>query len=118
MGKVLKWVGIVLGGLVGVVVVAALVLFLVANGRVNKTYDIAVASVVAPPGDASLERGRHFVESIGSCTECHGADLSEDVITDDTMFGTVVASNLTSGQGAASADRTATSTMCGPSATA
>ena len=74
-------------------------MFLIANGRVNKTYGIAVATVAASPGEASSERGRHLVESIGSCTECHGDDLSGDIVADDAMFGTIVASDLTSGRG-------------------
>lgn len=99
MGKILKWIGIVLGGLVGAIVVVVAVVFLIANGRVNKTYDIAVAAVVNPPGEAAVERGQHLAESIGSCTECHGDGLSGDLVVDDPMFGTVVATNLTSGRG-------------------
>ena len=40
MKKALKWIGIVLGGLVGLLVLAAVVLYAIGSSRLNKTYDI------------------------------------------------------------------------------
>ena len=37
MKKAFKWIGIVLGSLVGLILVAALTLFLMGNARLNKT---------------------------------------------------------------------------------
>ena len=44
--KVLKWIGIVLGGLVGLIVVALVVVYFVAGARLNKTYEIQPQAVV------------------------------------------------------------------------
>ena len=39
MKKVFKWVGIVLGSLVGLILVAGVALFAMGNARLNKKYD-------------------------------------------------------------------------------
>ncbi len=97
--KILKWVGIVLGSLIGIVVIAAVVLYFVGSNKVNKTYDIEVAAVTVPTGEQAIERGRHFVEAIGLCMLCPTENLGGEIMGDDPLFGTLVARNLTSGQG-------------------
>ena len=53
-----------------------------------------------PTGDQAIERGRHFVEAIALCQECHGEDLSdEDKLEEDPLFGTCSPRNLTPGRG-------------------
>ena len=115
--KVLKWVGIVMGGLVAVIVVAVVALYFIGGSRLSKTYEIQVSTVAVPEGSEALARGRHVVESIGLCTECHGDNLAGEVMEDDLMFGRLVAQNLTSGR-VESDPATATSTSSGPFATA
>ena len=97
--KILKWFGIVLGGLIGLIIVAVVVLYFIGGSRVNKTYEIQVASITVPTDEQSIERGRHVVESMSLCTECHGEDLSGDILEDDPVFGTFAPRNLTPGQG-------------------
>ena len=98
--KVLKWGGIVLGGLIGVLVIALAVLYFIGSGKVNKTYDVEVVAVTVPTGDQAIERGRHFVEAIALCQECHGDNLSgEDNLEEDPLFGTYSPRNLTPGRG-------------------
>jgi mono/diheme cytochrome c family protein len=99
MLKILKWVGIAIGGLVGVIVIALVVLYLLGGRRVNKDYDIAVAPVVVPDDAAAVARGKHFIESLGLCQECHTDNLGGEVLEDDPVFGKLVPSNLTSGKG-------------------
>ncbi|MDA1189424.1 MAG: c-type cytochrome [Chloroflexi bacterium] len=98
MKRVLKWLGIVLGGLIVVIGIFILVVFLLANSKVNKSYTIE-AAVTVPDDQISIERGRHLVETIGLCVECHGDDLAGDLLSDDPVFGTIAPRNLTSGQG-------------------
>ena len=53
-----------------------------------------------PTDDQAIERGRHFVEAVALCQECHGDDLSgEDKLEEDLLFGTYSPRNLTPGQG-------------------
>ena len=67
--------------------------------RVNKDYNIQVASIAIPTDEAAVERGRHLVETIGICSQCHGDGLRGDILSEDPLFGTLAPPNLTSGVG-------------------
>jgi mono/diheme cytochrome c family protein len=97
MRKALRWTGIVLGGLVGLVVLAVLGLYFVGSRRIGRRYDIQPASIVIPSDAAALEAGRHWTAIL--CVECHGEDLSGDVLIDDSTIGYVPTPNLTAGAG-------------------
>jgi hypothetical protein len=97
--KIVKWVGIVVGSLVGLLVVAVVFLILLGSMRVNKAYEIQLASIPIPTDAVAIERGRHFVETVGLCSECHGDQLQGDIIEEDPVFGTIAPPNLTSGAG-------------------
>lgn len=97
MRRVLKWLGIVLGSIVGFVVLAVLALFIRGNMRLNATHK-APDTLVAGFGDsASLARGEHIMR-IHSCQVCHGEKL-EGTIFLDIPPALAVASNLTPGRG-------------------
>ena len=102
--KVLKWVGIALGGLVGVLVVLILVLLFIGGSRVNKTYDVTVAGVTVPTDANSAARGEHIVRSYGLCVECHGEKLEGELLDEDPVFGRIAPSNLTGGLGGVGGD--------------
>ncbi len=74
-------------------------MYLIGSSRLNKVYDVQVAAVPIPSGPAAIARGKHLVESIGLCAECHGDNLSGDILEDDPLFVTLAPSNLTSGRG-------------------
>ena len=98
MKKVFKWVGIVLGSLIGLVLVAGAVLYIVGNARLNKTYDFPPSNITIPTDAASIEYGKHRAESL--CQGCHGADLSGiSNWFDGGPLGTIDSANLTSGEG-------------------
>jgi cytochrome c553 len=99
MKKVLKWIGIVLGSLVALLVVAAAVLYILGSARINKTYAIQPAAIAIPTDDAAIARGQHLVEALTFCKGCHGEQLEGDVFDDEPMIATFYAPNLTSGQG-------------------
>ena len=93
------WAGSILGGLVALLVLVIAMLYIIGTSRINKVYDVEVAAIAIPSGPAAVERGRHLVESIGLCVECHGENLGGDILEDDPLFGTLAPSNLTSGRG-------------------
>jgi len=98
MKKVFKRIGIVLGSLVGLILVAALVMFLMGNARLNKTYDFPPTNLTIPTDAASIARGQHIAETL--CEGCHSPDLSG--INDwfeGGPLGTIDSANLTSGAG-------------------
>lgn len=92
--KILKWTGVVVGVLIGVVVVAAVVVW-IAGGRVlARQWEIPPATITIPDDSASVEEGRRLAATRG-CTGCHDADLSGDMLFDDPMIAKVWSPNLT-----------------------
>lgn len=102
MKRVLKWTGIVLAGLIGVVLLVALAGYFVSNRRLNRRYDIAVEPIPIPSDATSLEEGRRLTVIRGcGAGDCHASDFSGGVLLDDPMIGHVYPPNLTSGAGSA-----------------
>lgn len=99
MRGVLKWLGIILGGLLAVLLVAFGIVYFQSEAMQNKTYETPAISVSVPTDAATLERGRHLVTVVSDCTGCHGADLSGTAVVDDPAIGRILAPNLTAGQG-------------------
>lgn len=98
MKTVFKWLGIVLGSLIGLVLVAGVVLYVIGNARLNKTYDIPPSNITLPTDAASIEFGKHRAETL--CEGCHTADLSgENNWFNAGPLGTIDSANLTSGAG-------------------
>lgn len=105
MRKFFKWLGIILGSLVGLILLVLLGLYTSATFRLNKTYSIQAETIAIPTDAASLEHGRQWVES-GVCAYCHGSDLAGTAFLDDPMLGTIPARNLTPGEGGAGSEFT------------
>jgi mono/diheme cytochrome c family protein len=98
MKKVFKWIGIVLGSLIGLILLAGGVLFLIGNARLNKTYEFPPSNLTIPADEAGIARGEHRVETL--CVGCHGDDLSGVKNWFDAgPIGTIDSANLTSGEG-------------------
>jgi mono/diheme cytochrome c family protein len=93
MMRVLKWIGIVLGGLIVVVVVAALGLSIAGNAKLHKTREVPNDAVTIPTDETSLARGKQIVT--GVCSGCHGPDLTGMPLLADPSIGTIYAANLT-----------------------
>jgi len=97
MSRVLKWIGIVLGSLLGLVLAVGIVLVLLGNSRLNKTYDFPSSNIVVPTDEASVANGKHWAEAL--CQGCHGSDLGGTVQWFKAgPLGTVDAANLTGGE--------------------
>lgn len=100
MKKVFKWIGIVLGSLIGLIIVTGLVLFLMGNARLNKVYTFEPSNLTIPTDEASIAYGKHRVESL--CAGCHGPDLSGvEGWFNAPPIGMIDSANLTSGEGGA-----------------
>ena len=98
MKKAFKWIGIVIGSALGLILVAAAALFFIGNSRLNKTYDFPPSDIVIPTDAESIAYGKHRAETL--CQGCHGADLGG--ITDwfnAPPLGTIDSANLTAGEG-------------------
>ena len=98
MKRVFKWVGIVLGSLIVLILVAGVVLYFIGNARLNKTYEIPPSNITTPTDAASIEFGKHRAETL--CEGCHGADLSGiNNWFSAGPLGTIDSVNLTPGAG-------------------
>jgi mono/diheme cytochrome c family protein len=91
--KVLKWIGVVLAGLVVLVFLAAVGLSFAGGAKLNKTRNIQAEEIPIPTDQAALVRGQFLVDTI--CTSCHGPDLSGDVLIDEPGLVTVYTANIT-----------------------
>lgn len=63
MKKVLKWIGIVLGSLVGLILAAGIALYVIGTARMSKVYTIEPSNLTLPTDAESIEFGKHRVET-------------------------------------------------------
>lgn len=96
--KILKWAGIVVGVLVGLVVIALATIYFSVEIRLNRTYTFTPEKVEVPTDAASIAEGKRQVTMRG-CSVCHGPDLAGRAMIDDPKIAIVYAANLTSGKG-------------------
>jgi mono/diheme cytochrome c family protein len=98
MKPVLKWSARVLGGLVGLVVLALAVVYGISEARIRKSYDIQVSPLVLRTDAETVKRGRHIAVTRG-CVDCHTESFGGSVFIDAPPVARLFASNLTSGDG-------------------
>ncbi len=107
MKKALQWTAIILGGLIGLVVVAAAVLLGLGRARFYETFEVEAPALAIPTDTAALARGEHLVTAVAHCGYCHGDDLAGDIVVDrPNAVGVIVAPNLTAGAGGIGASYT------------
>lgn len=96
--KILKWIGIVLAGLVGLLALAFVVLYFIGGAKINKQYDIPAETISIPTDAEAIQRGEHLA-TIFICTRCHTENLSGEVYFDVPGMVSIPTPNLTSGAG-------------------
>ncbi len=99
MKRIFKWIGIVLGALVLLVVAALLIIYFIAGQRLNQTYVFTTPALPISTDEVTLTRGKHLVETVSECTGCHSPDFSGRAFWEDGMMGFLYSANLTSGEG-------------------
>ena len=97
MLKALKWTGIALGGLLGLLLLVVLVLFIVGRSKAASAPDVATKPYTIPTDSASIARGRHVATAFNGCTECHGPDLGGREFPTPAVLVKMAAPNLTKG---------------------
>jgi mono/diheme cytochrome c family protein len=105
--KFLRWIGIALGSLLGLLILAFVVLYIAGSVEWNKlhgTYDVPVESIMIPTDQASIQRGEH-IATIHMCQDCHMDNFSGQ---SDGSAAMIILSvpNLTSGAGGVGAANT------------
>src|SRR6266508_4180144 len=105
--KILKWIGIVLGNLIGLLVLAFAILYIIGSVKWNKMhgkYDVPVETIPIPTDQAFLFRGEH-IATIRMCRQCHLENLSGQTAGAPILV-TLSVPNLTSGTGGVGATNT------------
>ncbi len=97
--KVSKWAAVAVGGLVGLIVVAVVVIWFVVGNRLDETFDIQAEPIPIPESAPSAATGWPLFLVSAGCQECHEDDLGGDIMEENLAFGRIVAPNLTSGRG-------------------
>jgi mono/diheme cytochrome c family protein len=92
-----KWLGIALGALLLLTVIAGTGFGLLGRARLHAMPSPPPALAELPVDSAVVAHGEHLVTIFG-CRGCHGADLGGRVVV-DMPLGRFVAPNLTSGEG-------------------
>jgi len=98
--KNFKWIGMVSGSLVGLLVLAFVVLYIIGSvkwSRMHGKYDVPAETITVPTDEASIARGEH-VATLHLCRICHTEALSGQSVSVPGML-TLAIPNLTSGAG-------------------
>ena len=89
--KILKWVGVVLGIIVVLAIVAVGAQYVRGQSKLSQTYKIEVEQVAIPTDAASIERGKQLATVM--CAGCHGDNLAGTSFFDDPGLGSIHAKN-------------------------
>ncbi len=100
MRKWLRGIAWVIGGAVGLALLAVCTAYAASEWRFRKTYTVASEQALSIAADSTtLARGQHLATAITKCVDCHGDKLEGKPFIDDPVLGRVVALNLTRGKG-------------------
>ena len=95
MRRWIKWLGIGLGSILGLVVLAISVAWIGGGLIAGRTYDVPASAFVADNESANVDEGRRIALTLGCLDGCHGDGLNGSVFFDDLVFGRFVAPDLT-----------------------
>jgi mono/diheme cytochrome c family protein len=96
MRRLLRWFGILLGGLVTLAVVASVVVYVLSERELRHIYPVPVVSLTVPTDAASVAEGQRLATLHGCVGSCHGRQAEGTVLFDQPIIGRIVAPNLTS----------------------
>ena len=95
MKRLLRWIGIALGSLAGLVIVAYAVAYVLSERVMRRTYDVPKISISIPTDGASIAEGQRLATVRGCFHGCHGKQAAGEVMFNEPMIARVVAPNLT-----------------------
>jgi len=93
--KFIKWLGIVVAGIVGLALIGLVYIYIASEIEFNRRYEMATTAAPALPDDpAEIEEG-HRLATLAGCNGCHLKDLSGQAVLDIPRVVRFVAPNLT-----------------------
>lgn len=96
MKRVFKWIGILMGGLLGIIILAYGVLWAISASRLNRTHEVTADFTLTIPTDAESIAAGGKTYAI-YCESCHGENLAGMPFSEDAAFGEIYSANLTGG---------------------
>lgn len=98
MKMIFRVLGMMLASIIGLVIFAGVILFLIGDARLNKKYEYPPSNIVIPTSEDDIEYGREQAEFF--CAGCHGEDLGGiHAWLEMGLLGSLDSANLTSGEG-------------------
>lgn len=89
---------IILAAIVGLLVLALALVYLVSSRALARRWVVEPAPVAIPTDAAAREEGLRLYFSRG-CADCHDADFGGKTVIEDPMMGLIAGPNLTAGAG-------------------
>lgn len=96
--KIIKGIAVAFGSLLVILLLAYFIIYIRVSYRINKKYDVTAEQITIHYDSGSVASGERLV-AVRACKECHGADLSGNILVDDFLIGRFVVKNLTRGKG-------------------
>jgi hypothetical protein len=78
--QVLKWLAVVVGGILLLAIITVVAITAVGGSRLDAHYDIQPEALAVSTTGEDLARVRQLEEVLVGCTFCHGADLGGGVV--------------------------------------
>jgi mono/diheme cytochrome c family protein len=95
MKRLLRWTGMLLGGLMVLGGIAYAAAYGLSERILRHTYDVPAVAISIPTDSASIAEGRRLATIRGCVGGCHGKQAEGAVMFDEPLIGHVVAPNLT-----------------------
>jgi mono/diheme cytochrome c family protein len=93
--RLLRWIGIALGSLAALGILAYAVMYVLSERVLRRTYEVPAVAVPIPTDPASIIEGRRLATILGCFGGCHGKEAQGVVMFDEPMIARLVAPNLT-----------------------
>ena len=95
MRRAPAWLGITLGSLAGLAMIAYGVLYVLSERTLQRKYPVPAITLSIPTDPDSIKEGRRLATVHGCFSACHGKEVEGAVMFDEPMIARIVAPNLT-----------------------
>lgn len=95
MARRLRWLGIVVGGLIGLGIIGYALAYGLSERILRRVYNVPTVLLTVPNDPASIREGRRLATIRGCFGGCHGKQAEGSVLFDDPKIARIVAPNLT-----------------------
>jgi cytochrome c553 len=96
MKRVWRWIGVALGALLALAIVAFATVYLLSEHIIGRRYEVPTQAVQIPADPAAIIEGRRLATVHGCLNDCHGRQAEGRVMFDHPLIARIVAPNLTS----------------------